>query len=292
MTNQTRTTRPTRLWIVAALSACLLLIGAASAFAANPYERGPDPTLASVEATSGTFAYASLSVSSGNGFGGGTIYYPTSTTDGTFAGIVTCPGFTNSGSSMAWFGKVLASQGFVTLVMNPKSNLDFPDARATQMLAALDWLTNSSSVKTRIDATRLGVLGQSMGGGATLKASKTRPSLKASFATAPYNSDKDWSTNTVPQFLFGMQNDTTAAVTNHALKFYNSLPATTPKIYAELRGAGHSTATSPNTSIRRYAVSFMKRNLDNDTRYSQFLCPGPTITSSSPLSAFMSNCLF
>lgn len=291
MTAQSRIARPVRIWTVAALIAVSLLVGATTA-SANPYQRGPDPTLASVETTAGTFAYASLSVSSGNGFGGGTIYYPTSTTDGAFAALVTCPGFTNSGSSMAWFGKALASHGFVALVMNPKSNLDFPDARATQMLAALDWLTTSSSVKTRIDATRLGVLGQSMGGGATLKASKTRPSLKAAFATAPYHGTKVWSTNTVPQFLFGMQNDSTAGVSNHALKFYNSLPATTPKIYAELRGAGHSTATSPNTSIRRYAVSFMKRNLDNDTRYSQFLCPAPTITSSSPLSKFMSNCLF
>lgn len=284
-------TRTVRIWTVAALIAISLLIGATSA-SANPFAKGPDPTLASVEATTGTFAYASQSVSRGNGFGGGTLYYPTSTTDGTFAAIAICPGFTNNSSSISWYAKVLASHGFVTLAMNTNSTLDFPNSRATQLLAALDWMRNSSSVKTRIDGTRLGVMGQSMGGGATLKASKTRPSLEGAFATAPYNGDKNWSTNTVPQFLFGMQNDSTAGVSNHAIPFYNSLPTTIHKIYAELRGASHSTPTSPNTTIRRYAVSFMKRELDDDTRYSQFLCPAPPVGSPYPLSRFNSTCPF
>lgn len=291
MTIKSRPARPVSFWIVSAVIAACLLIGSATA-AANPYAKGPDPTLASVEAATGPFAYASLSVAKGNGFGGGTLYYPTSTTDGTFAAIAICPGFTNNSSSISWYAKVLASQGFVTLAMNTNSTLDFPNSRATQLLAALDWMRNSSPLKTRIDGTRLGVMGQSMGGGATLKAAKTRPSLEGAFATAPYNGDKNWSTNTVPQFLFGMQNDTTASPANHAIPFYNSLPATIHKIYAELRGASHTTPTSPNTTIRRYAVSFMKRELDDDTRYSQFLCPAPTITSTSPLSKWYSTCSF
>src|SRR4051794_1397849 len=57
--------------------------------AANPYERGPAPTTASVEAALGPYAIASTTVSrsAASGFGGGTIYYPTSTADGTFGGI-------------------------------------------------------------------------------------------------------------------------------------------------------------------------------------------------------------
>lgn len=291
MTMQTRLMRPIALWIAVSAAAALLLIGAATA-AANPYAKGPDPTLASVEATTGPFAYASQSVSKGNGFGGGTLYYPTSTTSGTYAAIAICPGFTNNSSSISWYAKVLASHGFVTLAMNTKSTLDFPNSRATQMLAALDWMRNTSSVKALIDGTRLGVMGQSMGGGATLKASKTRPTLEGAFATAPYNGDKNWSTNVVPQFLFGMQNDTVASVSSHAIPFYNSLPSSIHKIYAELRGASHSDPTSPNTTIRRYAVSFMKRELDNDTRYSQFLCPAPPVGSGYPLSKFYSTCPF
>src|SRR5687767_5152914 len=90
---------------------------AASALAANPYERGPAPTTASIEASRGSFAIAQLSVarSSVSGFGGGTIYYPTSTAAGTFGAVAVSPGFTATQSSVAWYGPRLASQGFVVI---------------------------------------------------------------------------------------------------------------------------------------------------------------------------------
>ena len=59
--------------------------GSASA-ADNPYQRGPDPTPASVAAVNGPFATASVSVPAGYGFDGGMIYYPTDTSQGTFGG--------------------------------------------------------------------------------------------------------------------------------------------------------------------------------------------------------------
>jgi predicted dienelactone hydrolase len=274
----------------AALAAPLAL-GAGPA-AANPFAKGPDPTLASVEATTGPFATASQSVARGNGFGGGVLHYPTSTTDGTFAAIAICPGYTRNESSINWYGKRLASQGFVVLTMNTNSTLDFPASRGKQLLAALDWMRNLSPVKAKIDPNRLGVMGQSMGGGGTLEASKSRPSLKGAFATAPWNTTKTWSTNTVPQMLMGMENDSTAPPSQHAIRFYDSLPATLPKIYAELRGASHTAPTSPNTTIARYAISWMKRWLDEDTRYSQFLCPAPLVGAGTPLSRFSSTCPF
>src|SRR5438477_8185316 len=46
----------------------------------NPYQRGPDPTVAGIEASRGPFATSSVNVPPGNGFNGGTIYYPTDTT--------------------------------------------------------------------------------------------------------------------------------------------------------------------------------------------------------------------
>ena len=68
--------RPARL--VAALATTVaLLFGAMSALqpaamaADNPYQRGPDPTVASVAANHGPFATAQLSVAPGNGFNGG-----------------------------------------------------------------------------------------------------------------------------------------------------------------------------------------------------------------------------
>jgi hypothetical protein len=62
------------------------------ATAANPHQRGPNPTKASVAATRGTFATAETSVGGGNGFGGAKIYYPTDTSQGKFAALAVVPG--------------------------------------------------------------------------------------------------------------------------------------------------------------------------------------------------------
>ncbi|GAA3337263.1 lipase [Amorphoplanes nipponensis] len=260
------------------LAAALIAAPAAPALAANPYERGPAPTVASIEASRGPFAIAQVTVarSSVSGFGGGTVYYPTSTTAGTFGAVAVSPGFTASQSSVAWYGPRLASQGFVVMTIDTLSVYDQPASRGTQLLAALDYLTRSSSVRTRIDATRLGVMGHSMGGGGSLSASRTRPSLQAAIPLTPYHSTKNWSTDTVPTMIIGAENDTVAPVASHAEPFYTSLPSSSEKAYLELNNASHSAPTSANVTIAKYSISWLKRFIDNDTRYEQFLCPAPS----------------
>jgi dienelactone hydrolase len=260
------------------LTAALITVPAAPALAANPYERGPAPTVASIEASRGSFAIAQVTVarSSVSGFGGGTIYYPTSTDAGTFGAVAASPGFTASQSSVAWFGPRLASQGFVVITIDTLSVFDQPASRGTQLLAALDYLTTSSSVRSRIDATRLGVLGHSMGGGGSLSASRTRPQLQAAIPLAPYHSTKNWSSDTVPTLIIGAENDTVAPVSSHSEPFYTSLPASSDKAYLELNNASHSAPTSANVTVAKYSISWLKRFIDNDTRYEQFLCPAPS----------------
>src|SRR5687768_5277968 len=69
---------------VAALALSIVVPTAAQA-AENPYERGPNPTNAILEASRGPFSTAQVTVSSlVSGFGGGIIYYPTDTSQGTF----------------------------------------------------------------------------------------------------------------------------------------------------------------------------------------------------------------
>nr|WP_239082312.1 alpha/beta hydrolase [Actinoplanes teichomyceticus] len=250
----------------------------APARAANPYERGPAPTTASIEATRGPFAIAQLTVarSSVSGFGGGTVYYPTDTSAGTFGAVAISPGFTASQSSVSWLGPRIASQGFVVITIDTLSVYDQPDARGTQLLAALDYLTGSSAVRTRIDATRLGVMGHSMGGGGSLAASRTRPALQAAVPLAPWHTTKSWSTDRVPTLIIGAESDTVAPVASHAEPFYTSLPSTLDKAYLELNNASHSAPTSANVTVAKYSISWLKRFIDNDTRYEQFLCPAPS----------------
>ncbi|MFB7942700.1 alpha/beta hydrolase family protein [Streptomyces sp. NPDC127049] len=255
----------------------LLLAPGAGAAAGNPYERGPAPTEASVEAARGSYAVAQTSVSSlaASGFGGGTIYYPTSTADGTFGAVVISPGFTATQSSVAWLGPRLASQGFVVFVIDTLTTLDQPDSRGRQLLAALDHLTQRSAVRGRVDATRLAVMGHSMGGGGTLEAAKSRPSLKAAVPLTGWNTDKTWPELRTPTLVIGADGDTVAPVATHSEPFYESLPSDLDKAYLELNGATHFTPNTSNTTLAKYSLAWLKRFVDDDTRYEQFLCPLP-----------------
>ncbi|WP_442480523.1 bis(hydroxyethyl) terephthalate hydrolase [Streptosporangium lutulentum] len=258
--------------------------------AANPYERGPAPTNSSIEATRGAFATSSTTVSSllVSGFGGGTIYYPTSTAQGTFGGIAISPGYTASRSSMAWLAERVASHGFVVINIDTNSTLDQPASRGRQLLAALDYLVEDSSVRTRVDGARLGVMGHSMGGGGTLSAASSRPSLQAAIPLTGWHTTKSWSSLRVPTLVVGAENDSVAPVSSHSKPFYNSIPASSEKAYLELNGASHFAPNSSNTTIAKYSVSWLKRFIDDDTRYEQFLCPSPP--NSTTISDYQDTC--
>ncbi|MFJ8934429.1 alpha/beta hydrolase [Streptomyces sp. NPDC102365] len=263
------------------------LTGVADA-ADNPYERGPAPTTASIEAARGSYAVSQTTVARTSGFGGGTVYYPTSTSDGTFGAVAIAPGFTASQSAVSWLGPRLASQGFVVITIDTLSTLDQPAARGDQLLAALDYLTQSSSVRTRIDSTRLGVMGHSMGGGGSLEAAKDRPSLQAAVPLTPWDTDKTWPEVQTPTLIVGADGDTVAPVSSHAEPFYTSLPSALNRAYLELNGATHSAPTSSNTTVAKYSLSWLKRFIDNDTRYEQFLCPLPV--ASATIEEYRGNC--
>ncbi|MER6691595.1 alpha/beta hydrolase [Streptomyces minutiscleroticus] len=258
--------------------------------AANPYERGPAPTTSSIEALRGPYAVSETSVSSlgVTGFGGGTIYYPTSTADGTFGAVAISPGYTAYQSSISWLGARLASQGFVVFTIDTNTTLDQPDSRGRQLLAALDYLTERSSVRNRIDSGRLAVMGHSMGGGGSLEAAKSRPSLQAAIPLTPWNLDKTWPEITTPTLIVGADGDTIAPVASHSEPFYTTLPSSTDRAYLELNGATHFTPNTSNTTIAKYSISWLKRFVDNDTRYEQFLCPLPR--ASLTIEEYRGNC--
>ncbi|MEU1697403.1 bis(hydroxyethyl) terephthalate hydrolase [Streptomyces hirsutus] len=262
---------------VAAVVGLSTLTGPGAHAAANPYERGPAPSQSSIEALRGPYSVSETSVSSLSvtGFGGGTIYYPSSTADGTFGAIAISPGFTAYESSIAWLGPRLASQGFVVFTIDTNTTLDQPDSRGDQLLAALDYLTGRSAVRGRIDGSRLGVMGHSMGGGGSLEAAKDRPSLQAAIPLTPWNLDKTWPEVRTPTLIFGADGDTVAPVSTHAEPLYTGLPSSLDRAYLELNNATHFTPNSSNTTIAKYSISWLKRFIDNDTRYEQFLCPLP-----------------
>ncbi|MEV7020442.1 alpha/beta hydrolase [Streptomyces sp. NPDC093991] len=262
---------------IAAVAGLATALSPGANAAENPYERGPAPTATSIEAARGPYAVSQATVSSFSvtGFGGGTIYYPTSTADGTFGAIAISPGYTARQSSIAWLGPRLASQGFVVFTIDTLTTSDQPASRGRQLLAALDYLTERSSVRGRVDATRLGVMGHSMGGGGTLEAAKSRPSLQAAIPLTGWNMDKTWPEIQTPTLVVGADGDSIASVTSHSEPFYKSLPSSLDKAYLELNNATHFTPNRSNTTIAKYSIAWLKRFIDNDSRYEKFLCPLP-----------------
>ena len=258
--------------------------------AANPYQRGPDPTLASVAAPYGPFATAQAKVPPGNGFNGGYVYYPTDTSLGTWGAVAIVPGYSALfANEEAWMGPRLASFGFVVLGIETNSRTDSADARATELLAALDYLTQKSPVRTRVDASRLGVIGHSAGGAGALLAALRRPSLKSAVGLAPGTpvGDLNLASDQVPTMFIAGQRD--PVVTPAYLeKLWVTLPAALKKAYVQITGVDHLFATRPNTVEMRTLVPWLKLALDKDTRYEKFLCP--TVADTTGISMYRATC--
>jgi alpha-beta hydrolase superfamily lysophospholipase len=248
-------------------------------------EIGQAPTASNITGN-GSFATTSESISSFvSGFGGGRVYYPTAT--GRYPVVAISPGYTASWSSISWLGPRLASWGFVVVGIETNSRYDFPTSRGTQLLNALNWAVNnaSSSVRSRADGNRRGVAGHSMGGGGALEALSHDPSglVRAAVPLAPWNSDKTWGEVNEAVLIVGAENDSIASVSSHSIPFYNSLGGS--RTYVELNNEDHFFPQSTNATTSRAIVSWFKRWLNGDTRFTPFTCG----FSGTAISDFRSN---
>lgn len=232
-------------------------------------ENGPAPSLASIQAD-GPYSVSTQSVS-GSGFGGGTVYSPN--TAGKYAVVAVCPGFTATQSSIAAISRRLATHGFVVVTINTNSVFDFPSSRANQLLAALRTVTSLTTgpVAGKMDTTRQGVAGWSMGGGGAMLAAGMTPGLKGGVAFAPWSQSSNVSRSAVPMAYLAGTADSVAPASTMASAFYNATPSTTSKLLGVIRGADHNFPKTASQPASYTQVAWMKRFLDSDTRYSQFL---------------------
>ena len=260
-----------------AVSAVALAVGAGGAAAQSGYQKGPAPTASSIQAA-GPFDVSTQTLS-GQGFGGGTVYSPNAA--GTYALIAVCPGFTAYQSSIAQISQRLATHGFVVVTIDTNTPYDSPDSRGTQLLAALK---AAAALKTgaaagKIDTSRQALAGWSMGGGGTLLAASSTPGLKGAVAFAPYSFTNSFSSDKVPSAILGGSADTVAPPAGYATPYYNAIPATTPKLLGIISGAQHTFPTTASQPASYVEIAWMKRFVDNDTRYSPFLNGDPKFSS-------------
>lgn len=264
------------------------------------FERGPNPDLSFVRASQGPLSVTTTTAPrSVSGFGGGTIYYP-SGVSGEMAAVAIAPGFTARQSGVAWWGPILASHGFVVITIDTNSRFDQPASRSRQLDSALSYLISESEsanspISGLVDDNRLATMGHSMGGGGALR-SAARNRLSASIPLAPWNSGgNDFDEIGVPTMILACESDGTAPVNRHASPFYNRIPGSTDKVYLEINNGNHSCSTGRSGNDRAllstYGVSWMKRFLDKDGRYNQFLC-GPNHEANGSISEFRDTCAF
>jgi predicted dienelactone hydrolase len=272
-----------RTFAVTAMTIALVGAGAIVAGPAAADEIGQAPTAGNITGN-GSFAVTQQTISGASGFGGGTVYYPT--TAGIYPVVAVSPGFTERWSQLSWIGPRLASWGFVVVGINTNSTLDQPNSRGTQLRNALNWAVNSApaAVRSRADGTRRGVAGHSMGGGGTLAAlsQDTTGQIRAGVPMAPWHTDKSWTEVTEMVTIVGAENDSVAPVGSHAIPFYNTISG--PKIFVEIDNGSHSTSNSTNPVVSRALVTTFKVGLNGDQRFAPFRCSYP-----SGVSDFRSN---
>jgi predicted dienelactone hydrolase len=280
----------------AAAAALALALPATAAAADNPYAKGPDPTAVGLRTVQGPYPVSQTAAPNAVtvGFGAATVWAPTgpAAAGQKFGAIAIVPGFTEPEAAIKWMGPRFASQGFVVITINTNNIFDQPVTRGHELVQALNYLTTTSAAKDIIDPTRQAVVGHSMGGGGTMEATRIRPTLKAAVALAPWDQTKNWSTLKTPTMIISSENDIIAPISSHAIPFYNSFSADLPKAYLELNNADHFAATKSNTTVAVEGISWLKRFVDDDTRYSQFICPAPVGIPNGALSNFRSSCAF
>lgn len=275
---------PLRRFTTLALSAALTLSAApavtGTAMAApapvmavdSGVEHGPAPTATSIT-RNGPYAYASTRISrfSVRGFGGGTLYYPTSGAAGeTFAGIVTIPGYYEPGSVMNLYGPRLASHGFVVLVADVNSVASYPDARAAAAEAAVAYLKSSPVVSGKLDASRIALMGHSMGGGGVLTAAEELD-LDAVVAVHPW-AEQGFPGVTEPTFVIGGLLDNIAPVPQYTVPIYASLTGVSDKgMLTHLTGS-HWAGVTDDPAIQGRTLAFLKTFVDGDQRYRTYWC--------------------
>ena len=251
-----------------------------------PDPGGPAPTMdsASRAGTLKTATITALQFRNGPEFAGGTIWYPT---DGTppypFVAIV--PGFVSFESSIASWGPFLASHGIVAITIDTNTTADPPQTRAGALLDALKSVEaentrTGSPLNGKLDPSRQGLMGWSMGGGGTLIASNRTPSLKAAISMCGWNPAGTYSTMKVPSLMFASLGDPLAG--GQSQGFYRSIPNETPKMLIELGVGDHFAANNPanyGSQIGLYGLSWLKVHLVGDARYKQFLLKMPSGTT-------------
>lgn len=217
------------------------------------------------------------------GFLAATIYYPADA-EPPFSYVVFCPGFVSYQTSIQDWGPFLASHGIVIMTIDTNSSSDSVTVRQTALSDALTSLQlenerSDSPLKGKLHKSRYGLMGWSMGGGASLLNSAMHPEFKSvvtvaeHLATSP-GVDAPLKTLTVPALMFAGTADTAILGLNMSQPAYEAIPDSTTKMIYEVQDADHFFFNTPSALqgvVGKYALAWQKVFLEGDTRYQPLL---------------------
>ncbi len=183
------------------------------------------------------------------------------------------------------WGPFFASHGIVYVNCDSATTMDTVDLRASLQWSAYNALKklntrNGHALKGKLDTSRIGLLGWSMGGGATwINAAKTGPKTAMSLAghnlsaTSIYKSGRY---TKCPMLLMNGATDLTVLGGMYQSEsVYNAIPRGIPKALYVISIAGHFDWGGPDTvfapNAGALALAFQKTYLDGDTRWKTYI---------------------
>lgn len=241
-----------------------------------PHPSSPTPSPSYPPAPLAADGYAYFDQSAGmrlsTAYSDASVYYPhpiTGTGGALYKSIVMSPGFTGNRFHYYMWGRVLASRGFVCLILDTNSLYEFPFARGEALRAARITLLHEHAVRTesplhgKLNTSAFIAMGHSMGGGGAFYAAMNgqpgdflgvlglTPWIETSLTTLTIDDEY--------VLILGGSADTISVPSEQARRHYAMLPSTTNKILYEVQNGNHVFVVNPNDAFGAgtYVIAWM-----------------------------------
>lgn len=232
-----------------------------------------------------------------------TVFYPlTLSFDPPIPSVVLVPGYRGTQSAYDWWGPALASLGIATMIIDTNTPEDSLEARKNALVSAVAVLRGEneregSPLRGKLDPGKMGIMGHSLGGGASLAAAvELGDQIGAVVPLTPYccelrqSFSGDYSNLSVPTLIFASAEDTVAPPATHSWLLYESVAGTTPKAYVEFATGAHNLPTNEGPDLQTlalYTTAWLKLHLDGASNLAAMFSDGPQGEAAAKFSRFV-----